>query len=60
VFDKDDCVPVLPQNFSPYLLKYILLHYALYLSVGGVTRAEGENIGIKIEKELFAVMVNLL
>jgi hypothetical protein len=59
VFDKDDYVPVLPQNFSPCLLKYILLRYVLYFSVGEVTRAEAQNIGIKTEKELFAVTVNL-
>jgi len=59
VFDKDDCVPVLPQNFSPCLLKYILLRYVLYLPVGEVARAEAENTGIKTEKEIFAIMVNL-
>jgi len=51
-FDKDDCVPFLPQNFSPCPLKYILLHYVLYLSVGEVTRVEGKNTGIKGERTL--------
>jgi hypothetical protein len=58
VFHKGDCIPVLPQNLSVCLLKYIIQCYVLYFSVGNVTRG-GEKAGINKEKEHFAVMVNL-
>ena len=59
LFDKRDCIPVLPQNFCVCLFKYIILCSVLYFSVGKVARGDGEDTGIRKEKELFAVMVKL-
>jgi hypothetical protein len=60
VYDELDCIPVVAENFSPFLFKYIILCFVLYFSVGKVNRREGENTGSNKGKELFAVMVNLL
>jgi hypothetical protein len=46
--------------FPVWLLKYIILCFVLYFSVGKVTRGEGESTGSDKEKELLPVMVNLL
>lgn len=52
VCDKCDCIPVLPHTFSVCLLKYILLYSTLYISLGGVTKGEGEDTGINKEMEM--------